>query len=311
VKRKLASISVDLDEVGCYGAVHGVEIPEGPALHAVYDRCVPRLVELFDEESIRATFFAIGSDLDRAHNRDRIASLHESGHEIGNHSFHHHYDLTRRSAGDIREDIELGASAIREVCGSRPVGFRAPGYTISDTMFDALEVSGAEYDSSVFPCPSYYATKVSMLGLMALRRQRSHSIIDTPMVLRSSKQPYRVGRPYWRKGAGLLEIPIGVTPWGLPYIGTSLVLWGDRGARALTRQMLGQDLIHVELHGFDVADVELDGLQALAPHRPDLKRPATEKVSVIRTVIGMIQGAGYELVPLKEVARRLSEKPSP
>lgn len=311
MSRKLASISVDLDEVGCYGAVHSVEIPEGPALHAVYDRCVPRLTELFEAESIRATFFAIGSDLDRARNRDTVASLHEAGHEIGNHSFHHHYDLSRRSADDIREDIERGATAIDEACGSRPVGFRAPGYTINDKMFDVLEASEVEYDSSVFPCPSYYATKVSVLCLMAIRGRRSQSIVDTPSVLRSSKQPYRVGRPYWRKGAGLLELPIGVTPWGLPYIGTSLVLGGDRGARALTRQMLGQDLIHVELHGFDVADVALDGLQALAPHRPDLKRPATEKVSVIRTVIGKIREAGYELVPLKEVARRLSEKPSP
>ena len=310
MRRKLASISVDLDEVGCYGAIHGVEIPEGPALHAVYDRCVPRLVDLFDAESIRATFFAIGSDLGRAHNRNTIASLHEAGHEIGNHSFHHHYDLSRRSAQDIREDIELGASVIQEACGSRPVGFRAPGYTINDMMFDVLEASGVEYDSSVFPCPSYYATKVSVIGLMALRRQKSQSIVDTPQVLRSSKQPYRVGRPYWRKGAGLLELPIGVTPWGLPYIGTSLVIWGARGAKALTRQMLGQDLIHVELHGFDVADGALDGLQALAPHRPDLKRPAAEKVSVIRSVIGMIRQAGYELVPLKEVAGRLSEKPT-
>ena len=311
MKRKLASISVDLDEVGCYGAIHGVEIPEGPALHAVYDRCIPRLAELFDAESTRATFFAIGSDLERALNRDTVASLHEAGHEIGNHSFHHHYDLSRRSAEDIREDIELGASTIHEACGARPVGFRAPGYTINDTMFDLLEASGVEYDSSVFPCPSYYATKVSVLGLMALGGRRSQSIVDTPLVLRAPKQPYRVGRPYWRKGAGLLELPIGVTRWGLPYIGTSLVLLGDRGAKALTRQMLGQDFIHVELHGFDVADVTLDGLQALASYRPDLKRSAAEKVSVIRNVIGMIRKAGYEVVPMNEVARRVSEKPSP
>ena len=308
---KLASISVDLDEVGCYGAIHGVEIAEGPMLHAVYDRCVPRLAELFDAESIRATFFAIGSDLERTRNREIVASMHAAGHEIGNHSFHHHYDLSRRSAEEIHEDIDLGASAIHEACGARPVGFRAPGYTVNDTIFDRLEASEVEYDSSVFPCPSYYATKVSVLGLMALRGRRSQSIVDTPSVLRSPKQPYRVGRPYWREGTGLLELPIGVTRWGLPYIGTSLVLGGVRGARALTRQMLGRDFIHLELHGFDVADLAIDGLQALAPHRPDLKRPAADKISVIRGVITMIRQAGYELVPLKEVARRLNEISNP
>ncbi len=309
--RKLCSISVDLDEVGCYAAIHGIEMAKGPALHAVYDRCVPRLVELFDAESLRATFFAIGSDLGRGQNRDTVASLREAGHEIGNHSFHHFYDLSRRSVEFIREDIELGASAIHEACGVRPVGFRAPGYTITDAMFDVLEAAGVAYDSSVFPCPSYYATKVSVLGWMALRGRRSESIVDTPWVLRCPREPYRVGRPYWRKGAGLLELPIGVTRWGLPFIGTSVVVAGDRGATTLTRQMLSRDFIHLELHGFDVADVTLDGLEALAPHRPDLKRAAAEKVSVIRHVIAMVRQAGYELVPLEEVAGRLSEKPSP
>lgn len=310
MKQKLAAISVDLDEVACYSAVHGVEIPEGPARHAVYDRCVPRLVELFASESIAATFFAIGSDLTRARNREIVASLHDASHEIGNHSFHHHYDLSRRSAADIQEDIELGATAIQEAVGLRPVGFRAPGYTINDKMFDVLDAMQIAYDSSVFPCPSYYATKASVLGMMALQGRRSQSILDTPRVLRSSKQPYRVGRPYWRKGTGLLELPIGVTPWGLPYIGTSLVLWGRRGAQALTRQMLQQDLVHIELHGFDVADVTLDGLQVLAPHRPDLRRTAAEKVSVIRTVIDMIRQAGYEITTLKEIASRLKQQPT-
>jgi peptidoglycan/xylan/chitin deacetylase (PgdA/CDA1 family) len=292
-------------------AIHGIEMEKGPALHAVYDRCVPRLAELFDAESIRATFFAIGSDLGREHNRDTVASLHEAGHEIGNHSFHHHYDLSRRSVELIRQDIELGASAIHEACGVRPVGFRAPGYTITDAMFDVLERSEVVYDSSVFPCPSYYATKVSVLGWMALRGRTSASIVDTPWVLRSPRQPYRVGRPYWRKGAGLLELPIGVTPWGLPFIGTSVVVAGDRSAKTLTRRMLARDFVHLELHGFDVADITLDGLEALAPHRPDLKRSAAEKLLVIRSVIDVIRKAGYEFVPLKEVAGRLSEKPSP
>ena len=32
-----------------------------------------------------------------------------------------------------------GAAAIARVTGRRPVGFRAPGYTVSDPLFDALE----------------------------------------------------------------------------------------------------------------------------------------------------------------------------
>ena len=38
---KLAAISIDLDEVPRYAAIHGVDASLGEGAHAVYDRCVP------------------------------------------------------------------------------------------------------------------------------------------------------------------------------------------------------------------------------------------------------------------------------
>lgn len=308
---RLASVSIDLDEVPRYAAIHGLEAPTGPVAHAVYDRCVPRLVSWLDDESIRATFFAVGEDLERDQNRKTIVGLHETGHEIANHSYHHYYDLTRRSAQELRQEVERGAAIIGELCGKRPVGFRAPGYTVSEALYDALEASGVQYDSSVFPCPSYYAAKVAALGVMWLRGGRSASIVGSPAVLRAPRDPYRVGRPYWRKGGGLLEIPIGVTPWQLPYIGTSLVLGKQRIAVELTRQMIGREMINLELHGFDVADVARDGLGAFAPHRADLKRTADEKLDALRAALRVIRDAGYELVTLQEAATRISAQHRP
>ena len=307
---KLASVSIDLDDVSRYAAIHGVEAPRGRSAHAVYDRCVPRLAAWLDDESIRATFFAIGEDLEREENRETVAVLQRAGHEIGNHSYHHHYDLTRRAAADIRGDVERGAEAIEKACGKRPTGFRAPGYTVSDPLFTALEAAGVEYDSSVFPCPSYYAAKAAALTGIKLRRRRSTSILDTPRVLRAPREPYRVGRPYWRRGEGLWEFPIGVTRLQLPYIGTSLVLGGERIAERLTKQMLGRELIHLELHGFDVADAAQDGLEALTPHRADLRRTAADKLRSLSAAIRLIREAGYEMVALEEVARRFSSRPS-
>ncbi len=308
---KLASISIDLDEVPRYAAIHGVDVPAGPGARAVYEKCVPRLAAWLDDESIRATFFAIGEDLEREENRNTIAMLHAAGHEIGNHSYHHHYDLTRRAAGDIGNEIERGAAIIEQSCGRHPVGFRAPGYTVSDVLFSALEASGVEYDSSVFPCASYYAAKAAALAAIKLRRRRSSSILDQPAVLRAPREPYRIGRPYWRKGEGLLELPIGVTPLQLPYIGTSLILGGDQIAERLSRQMLRRELINLEIHGFDVADASEDGLEALRPHRADLRRTAAEKLRSLRTAVRVIRGAGYELVTLEEAARRFKAKPNP
>lgn len=307
---KLASISIDLDETPRYAAIHGLKTPRGLAAHVVYDRCVPRLTAWLEDESIRATFFAIGEDLDRQENRTTITALHRAGHEIGNHSYHHHYDLTRRAVGDIGEEVERGAAIIEDVCGKRPAGFRAPGYTVSDPLFSALERSGVEYDSSVFPCPSYYAAKAAALAAIRVRGRKSASILDSPAVLRAPREPYRIGRPYWRKGDGLIELPIGVTPLQLPYIGTSLVLGGERIAQRLTKQMLGRELINLELHGLDVADAIDDGLEALGPHRADLKRTAVDKLRSLRAATRVIREAGYELVTLEQAAQRFKSKPN-
>jgi len=134
--------------------------------------------------------------------------------------------------------------------------------------------------------------------------------MDTPMVLRAPRQPYRVGRPYWKRGNGMLELPIGVTRLQLPYIGTSLVLGGRHVAAHLTKQMLGRELINLELHGFDAADLEEDALHALAPYRTDLRRPASDKLLALSMAVRVMRDAGYELVTLDEAARRLSSTPT-
>lgn len=306
---KLASISIDMDEVPRYAAIHGVEGPGEPGTNAVYDRCLPRFRAWLDEESIRATFFVIGQDLRRELNRHTVSELRAEGHEIGNHSYHHQYDLTRRAAADIGDEISRGADAIEHACGRRPVGFRAPGYTVSDVLFSALDANGVQYDSSVFPCPSYYAAKAAALTALKLRGKKSASILDTPSVLRAPRGPYRVGRPYWTRGDGLLELPIGVTPLQLPYIGTSLVLGGERVAEELTRQMLGRELINLELHGLDLADANEDGLQSLVAHRADLRRPADEKLRALRAAVSQLRATGYELVTLEEAAARFQSTP--
>ncbi len=308
---KLAAVSIDLDEVPRYAAIHGLERSIGAEAHAVYDRCVPRLSEWLEQESIRATFFVIGEDLERDENRRTVAKLYRAGHEVGNHTYHHYYDLVRRTEREIAEEVERGALAIETVTGARPVGFRAPGYAVSDPLFRTLEATDLEYDSSVFPCPTYYAAKAAALAAIRMRGRTSQSVMDTPSVLRAPRRPYRVGRPYWRPGAGLLELPIGVTRLQIPYIGTSLVTGGKRVAIRLTRQMLGRELINLELHGFDAADVDQDGLHALRPHRLDLRRSAEDKLAALSAAVRVIRSAGYELVSLQEAARRLSAKPNP
>lgn len=304
---RLAALSVDLDEIRCYTSIYGLSPPDGDAAHAVYRCAVPRFEALFSELDVRATFFAIGSDLEDPQATATLKRLHDSGHEIGNHSQDHLYDLTRQDAETIGAQIDRGAQAIALATGVTPRGFRAPGYTVNADIFEHLGANGYAYDSSVFPCPVYYGAKSVALAVIGLRGRRSHSILDTPQVLRCPADPYRVGKPYWTRGDGLLELPIGVTrdiTARLPYIGGALSMFGGRG---LTRAIIGRPLVNLELHGVDLCDTVPDGLEFLAKHQPDLRKPLEQRTTALREAITILREANYRFVTLAEAAESFGQ----
>lgn len=301
---RLAALSVDLDEIPCYAAIHGLQVPSASE-HAIYDHAVARLEALFGDERVPATFFAIGSDLGREQNRAALKRLQAAGHEIASHSQSHLYDLTRRDDATIEREIVRAEESIERATGERPVGFRAPGYTITDQVLGHLSRRGYLYDSSVFPCPAYYGLKVSAISAIALAGRTSRSVVDHPRVLTAPANPYRIGDRYERRGDGLLELPIGVTRGArLPYIGT-FVTPSPLVAKALTAQVVGRPLVNLELHGIDLSDARADGLGWLAPHQLDLRRSAAQKEAALRAAIAGLREAGYAFVTLREAARAL------
>ena len=303
---RLAAVSVDLDEIDCYADIHGLESDRANGMGAVYQRGLVRLSELFDELQIPATFFAIGRDVTGEANAAQLRGLHARGHEIANHSLSHLYDLTRKPRKVQEREILGGADAIEAAVGVRPVGFRAPGYTVTDSVIDILTRAHFLYDSSLFPCPAYYAAKAATIGLISLRGRKSRSIVDAPRVPFGPAQPFRTGKPYYRPGSGLLELPIGVTgnaSGRLPFIGTSVVCLGAGLAGLLTRLAMARGFVSLELHGIDLCDADEDGLHWLRPHQPDLRRSLEQKRRALMTAIRTMQRAGYRFVTLAEAAR--------
>lgn len=308
-REKLVAVSIDLDEIDNYTAIHGLSGSLQVPPSAVYDRALPRFAALFAELHIPATFFAIGRDLTKRANAMQLSALREQGHEIGNHTLGHFYDLTRLDRATQEREVRGGADAIEAAVGVRPIGFRAPGYTIDDKLFEVLVSEGVVYDSSVFPCPLYYLPKAAMIGVIKLRGSESRSIVDDPRVLLAPADPYRIGQPYYQRGSGLLELPIGVSgdlSGRVPYFGTSVVLAGELGARVLTKLACARDFVNLELHGLDLADAEEDGLTALAAYQPDLRRSAKQKRAALVSAFTELKRQGYRFVTLAEAARHYS-----
>jgi polysaccharide deacetylase family sporulation protein PdaB len=97
------------------------------------------ILEILREYGIRATFFVIGENAKR--DPDRIRSIFEAGHEIGNHSYTHVY-MTQLSEEQIRNEVKKPEAVLKEITGVRPTIFRPPGGYYNDLSCRVLEEMG-------------------------------------------------------------------------------------------------------------------------------------------------------------------------
>jgi hypothetical protein len=272
-----AAVNVDIDSLALYYRIHGLDASQ--ATDVVWTRGVPRFMTLFDELGIRATFFCVAADLEAsADAREQAKALVAEGHELASHSWSHPYDLTRQPTTVIAEELRRSRELLSEVRGRPVVGFRAPGYTMNAAVFSELEAAGYTYDSSIFPCPPYYLAKAAVLASMALRGKRSESILDSPSVMWAKTQPHRRG--------ALLEFPVTVLPWlRAPFIGTSLLMMGDRGYSLIRPWLKRAPFVNLEFHGIDMCDMDADGIDSALLKQPDLRVPLKTKEALFRRVL--------------------------
>jgi hypothetical protein len=302
---RLAAISIDLDEIHHYYAIHGLE-GRGRQTDLVYDRAVPRAADWAQSLGVPLTFFVVGRDLARSENVETVRALAAQGHELANHTLSHHYDLTRRERGEVEREVAGGIDALARATGQRPTGFRAPGYLVSDELVGVLGALGVGYDSSVFPSPAYYAAKAAKLVAMRLRGRSSLSVQGSAKALFAPTRPYRLGTPYWKTGAGLPELPIQVTPGTrLPYIGTSLVLAGSDGARLMTRTLLLEPFVNIELHGLDFLGAD-DELGDLLRHQPDARLGRAHKLAALTAAVELLKKMRFAFIRLDEASRTVA-----
>jgi hypothetical protein len=294
-------VSVDLDAVHHYRRIHGLPARREGA-HVVHEIAVARALRFAAEHGAPLTFFAVAEDLERASSARVLADAARAGHAVESHSSTHPYDLVRlgdRIAREVGESFDV----IERAVGRRPRGFRAPGYTVSDAVLDALEREGALFDSSVFPSWPYYALKAAALGALALRGRHSASILGDPRVLLAPTEPYRPGDRWYERGSrSLVEIPIRVTRVvRAPVFGGSISLSGPSGARLLVRACGAPACFNLELHALDFLDAA-DGLADLAPHQPELRIPLARRRASLDAAMRELARARYRFATLEQAA---------
>lgn len=75
----------------------------------------PQILQVLDRYEIRATFFVLGKMVDK--NPDVLRLAYEKGHEIGNHTYSHNYDIIYGDTDSFLEEVYQTEEAIKKAVG--------------------------------------------------------------------------------------------------------------------------------------------------------------------------------------------------
>ncbi|MBW2527276.1 MAG: polysaccharide deacetylase family protein [Deltaproteobacteria bacterium] len=250
--------TVDLDPVDCYLANRGLTPRSTTNLNAVYDEGLERFLDLLRRHAIRATFFVVGRDAERADNADRLRRAAGQGHEVANHSYSHPLDLASCSRSELLDQIIAAEQAIEQATGTPVRGFRAPSWNVGPELFRVLRDRQYRYDSSLVP--------LRRLRLFQAFTRLAPRVFGQQLFSGQARWPTPPGRPYrlaverpWLPDphGALWEIPHGVSDGvvPLPLNATALALLGDRlGSLSAAWAAHRSGPLVLGFHGIDLVD---------------------------------------------------------
>jgi len=114
-------------------------------------RNTERLLTMFEQADVRATFFVLGWVAERF--PGLVRQIHSGGHELASHGYSHRlvYDT---SPEEFRLDLRRARAALEAAASAPILGYRAPSFSITRRSLWALDVlvsEGYVYDASIYP----------------------------------------------------------------------------------------------------------------------------------------------------------------
>lgn len=110
-----------------------------------------RILELFDQHDVKATFFTLGWVAE--HYPDLVRRIVSAGHDLASHGWDHRR-VTNLTEAEFAEDLKKSKTSLEDVSGSAVTGYRAPSYSFTRENAWAHRVlleAGYQYSSSIAP----------------------------------------------------------------------------------------------------------------------------------------------------------------
>ncbi|MBM6996240.1 polysaccharide deacetylase family protein [Paenibacillus sp. DXFW5] len=119
----------------------------------------PQVLEIFQEVQGKATFFMIGTQIEKS--LETAKAVHEHGHEIGNHTYSHPH-LPELSSEEVRREMQLTEELIQQVTGAKPKVYRPP---YIDTSEEVAAITAGEFGYPAIGAVNGAATDWEMPGV--------------------------------------------------------------------------------------------------------------------------------------------------
>jgi peptidoglycan/xylan/chitin deacetylase (PgdA/CDA1 family) len=307
--KPLASLSLDLDNQWSYMKTHGDAGWE--SFPTYLDVVVPRFLEILGELNTKMTVFVVGQDAVLEKNHRALKSIHDAGHEVGNHSFHHEPWLHLYSPEEIEREVTQAEEAIQSATGDRPIGWRGPGFSFSKPLLNVLAKRGYEYDGSTFPtylgplARAYYFLK-SDLPKEELKKRSQ--------LFGKFSEGFRPLKPYfWNTDhRDLLEIPVTTMPLFKVPMHASYILYFATYSEFLAKVYFKSALKLCRIFGIQPSlllhpldFIGGDDIAELA-FFPAMQVPGAKKMKFMRWLLKAYTDH-FEVVPMREHADRCRE----
>lgn len=307
------AISCDVDTLASIYKGYGLRRPGGYT-YAEFRIGLENFCRFLDHFGIKATLFMVGEDFNQPQNIPYIKTVLAEGHEIANHTLTHAQGFRLLSPEKKEAEIAGMEEICEKVTGKRPVGFRSPGWNISDDALPILKRRGYLYESSVFPSSLNPLLKFLHWRSMSGRAGGDRTTLGPLRYMLAPTRPYRTTQNSLGRGKddGLLEFPVTVVPMvRLPFFATFLLATGLELFKVSYRTLkaLGWP-IHYQFHLSDFVDYSHPDLEDQVPKANGvyvpraLRAPLKKKWDLFERAVEMM-GSDYTFTTLANWAHRV------
>lgn len=163
---------------------HNISRDEWPNYDCRVENNMDRILQLFSDNDVKATFFTLGWIAEKYPNL--INNIVSNGHELASHG-RNHIRVFDQTPEQFTDDISHTKKLLEDIGGVEVKGYRAASFSIDERnmwAYDCLSEAGYQYSSSVYPV--------------------EHDHYGMPDAPRFS---------FYANSKGLIEVPISTVRW--------------------------------------------------------------------------------------------------